>query len=60
MELSVYSRGMKKYVHTDEMLLKEVRVLTDKRNRNQTKVDWQFFTRDTCIRLKKLYPSITD
>jgi hypothetical protein len=37
-----------------------VKALTDERNENQTKVDWQFFTADARIKLKQLYPSISD
>jgi hypothetical protein len=59
-ELSVYSRSLKKHIPTEEMLIKDVRVLTDERNQNQTKVDWQFFTVDARIKLKLLYPSISD
>jgi hypothetical protein len=59
-ELSVYSRSLKKHIPTEEMLIKDVRVLTDERNQNQNKVDWQFFTVDARIKLKLLYPSISD
>jgi len=59
-ELSVYSRSLKKHIPTEEMLIKDVRVLTDERNQSQTKVDWQFFTVDARIKLKLLYPSISD
>ena len=58
-ELSVYSRSLKKHIPTEEMLIKDVRVLTDERNQSQTKVDWQFFTVDARIKLKLLYPSIS-
>jgi hypothetical protein len=37
-----------------------VQALTGERNANQTKVDWQFFTDDARIKLKQLYPSISD
>jgi transposase len=59
-ELSVYSRSLKTHIPTDEMLVKEVQALTDERNNHQNKVDWQFFTADARIKLKKLYPSISD
>jgi transposase len=59
-ELSVYSRSLKKHISTEEMLVKEERALTDERNKNQTKVNWQFFTVDARIKLKQLYPSISD
>ena len=59
-ELSVYSRSLKKHIPTEEMLIKDVRVLTDERNQSQTKVDWQFFTVDARIKLKLLYQSISN
>jgi transposase len=59
-ELSVYSRSLKRHIPTEEMLVNEVRALTAERNNNQKKVDWQFFTKDARIKLKKLYPSVSD
>lgn len=59
-ELSVYSRSLKRHIPTEEMLIKEVQALTNERNTHQTKVDWQFFTADARIKLKQLYPSISD
>jgi transposase len=59
-ELSVYSRSLKRHISTEEMLVKEVQALTNERNANQTKVDWQFFTADARIKLKQLYPSISN
>ncbi len=59
-ELSVYSRSLKSHIPTDEILGKEVQALTEERNEHHTKVDWQFFTADARIKLKQLYPSISD
>jgi hypothetical protein len=59
-ELSVYSRSLKKHIPTEEMLLMEVGALTDERNENHHMVDWQFFAADARIKLKQLYPSISD
>jgi hypothetical protein len=59
-ELSVYSRSLKHHIPTEEMLKNEVRALTDERNLDQTKVNWQFFATDARIKLKQLYPSISD
>lgn len=59
-ELSVYSRSLKTHIPTEEMLVNEVQALTDERNNYQNKVDWQFFTADARIKLKKLYLSISD
>jgi hypothetical protein len=59
-ELSVYSRSLKHHIPTEEMLKNEVRALTDERNQAQTKVNWQFFAADARIKLKQLYPSISD
>ena len=58
-ELSVYSRSLKRHIPTEEMLVKEVQALTNERNASHTKVDWQFFTADARIKLKQLYPSIS-
>lgn len=59
-ELSVYSRSLKQHIPTEEMLVSEVQALTEERNENHNKVDWQFFTADARIKLKQLYPSISD
>jgi hypothetical protein len=59
-ELSFYSRSLKEHILIEEMLVKEVQALTAERNSNQAKVDWQFFTTDARIKLKQLYPSISD
>jgi len=59
-ELSVYSRSLKKHIPTEVMLVREVQALTNERNAKQTKVDWQFFTSDARIKLKQLYPSLSD
>lgn len=58
-ELSVYSRSLKHHIPNEEMLIKEVRALTDERNQDQAKVNWQFFAADARIKLKQLYPSIS-
>jgi len=59
-ELSVYSRSLKQHIPTEELLVSEVRALTEERNEHHHKVDWQFFTADARIKLKQLYPSISD
>jgi hypothetical protein len=59
-ELSVFDRRLKDYIPDDETLLKEVNALVHDRNYSQATVDWQFRTEDARIKLKKLYPSISD
>jgi hypothetical protein len=59
-ELSVVSRRLKEYIPEDDTLASEVQALTDDRNNNQAYIDWRFTTDDARIKLKKLYPSISD
>ena len=59
-ELSVFSRRMKKYIPDDYTLTGEVQALTDERNNNQSSIDWRFRTDDARIKLKRLYPSLSD
>ena len=59
-ELSVFSRRLKEYIPNDEMLMIEVQALTDERNNNQASIDWRFRTDDARIKLKRLYPSISE
>ena len=59
-ELSVYARSLKTHIPIEEMLVTEVDALTEERNENHKKVDWQFFSADARIKLKQLYPSISD
>jgi len=37
-----------------------VQALTEERNENQRRVDWQFRTTNARIKLKRLYPSISE
>lgn len=59
-ELSVYSRSLKRHIPDEDLLISEVVALTEERNKKSHKVDWQFFTSDARIKLKRLYPSISD
>lgn len=59
-ELSVFGRRLKKYIPDDETLVIEVDALVDDRNGTDATVDWQFRTDDARIKLKRLYPSISD
>ena len=56
-ELSVYSRSLPKHIPDDERLANQVQALTEERNENQRRVDWQFRTTNARIKLKRLYPS---
>lgn len=59
-ELSVYSRSLPEHVPIDERLANQVQALTEERNENQRRVDWQFRTTNARIKLKRLYPSISE
>jgi hypothetical protein len=59
-ELSVFGRRLKKYIPDDETLVIEVDALVDDRNGTDATVDWLFRTDDARIKLKRLYPSISD
>lgn len=59
-ELSVYACSLKTHIPIEEMLVTEVDALTEERNENHKKVDWQFFSAHARIKLKQLYPSISD
>lgn len=58
-ELSVLTRqGLGKRVPDKETLCQQVESWYSQRNCNQTKVNWQFTTKDARVKLKRLYPSI--
>jgi hypothetical protein len=59
-ELSVFSRRLKEYIPNDEMLVIEILALTDERNNHQAFIDWRFRTDDARIKLKRLYPSLSE
>jgi hypothetical protein len=59
-ELSVFGRRLKKHIPDQEILAVEVQALVNQRNQAQATVDWQFRTDDARIKLKRLYPSISD
>lgn len=59
-ELSVTSRRLKKHIPDQETLAVEMQALTNQRNQAKDAVDWQFHTGDARIKLKRLYPSISD
>lgn len=57
-ELSVLIRqGLKKRTPTKQALEKDVKAWYERRNDKQSKVNWQFRTKDARIKLKNLYPS---
>jgi len=58
-ELSVYSRSMKIHIPDRHIFEVETRALMQERNQSQSTVDWQFRTADARIKLKNLYPSIS-
>lgn len=58
-ELSVLTRqGIKNRVESKEELKRQVEQWYTQRNQNESKVDWQFTTKDARIKLKRLYPKI--
>lgn len=58
-ELSVYSRSMKRFIPDRRIFEIETQALTSERNHSLSTVDWQFRSTDARIKLKKLYPSIS-
>ena len=59
-ELSVFSRKLKQHVPTDVVLSTEIETIVTARNEVKSIIDWQFRTPDARIKLKKLYPSISE
>ena len=58
-ELSVLSRQcLDRRIPDKESLQREVAAWSERRNRDERKIDWQFTTADARIKLKRLYPSI--
>jgi hypothetical protein len=58
-ELSVYKRQcLPERVPTLEEMRALTRAWNEDRNSKQTKVDWQFFSEDARIKLKRLYPKV--
>ena len=58
-ELSVFSRRLKEHIPNHPILEKEVLAIVSERNAVHSIIDWQFRTADARIKLKKLYPSIS-
>lgn len=59
-EFSVILRKLGPRVPDEEALKRKAKAIEDARNRSQSSVDWQFTTDDARIKLKRLYPSISD
>jgi hypothetical protein len=60
-ELSILSRQcLDRRIDCKEIMISEVAAWEENRNRNESKIDWQFTTADARIKLKRLYPSIHD
>lgn len=58
-ELSVLKRqGMSERVATKEQLQTQVQQWYEQRNKKESKINWQFKTKDAPIKLKRLYPSL--
>ena len=58
-ELSVLnSQCLKRRIDNIDKVKREVNAWQEHRNNRNTKVDWQFTTKDSRIKLKRLYPSI--
>jgi hypothetical protein len=56
-ELSVWSRRLRRHIPDEEALLGQAQALVEERNGAQATVNWQFRTADARINLKSLYPS---
>jgi transposase len=59
-EFSVILRKLGPRVPDEETLKRKAKAIEDSRNRSQSSVDWQFTTDEARIKLKRLYPSISD
>ena len=49
---------LNRHIDTIEKVREEVMAWQDHRNNNKNAVNWQFTTKESRIKLKKLYPSI--
>lgn len=58
-ELSVLSRWLNKHIPDDGVLDNEVNAVVDERNNDHAGVDWRFTTKNARIKLKGLYPSLS-
>ena len=58
-ELSVFSRMLKRHIPGETILAKEVQTITEERNGVHAIINWQFRTKDARIKLLHLYPSIS-
>jgi hypothetical protein len=58
-ELSVLSRWLDKHIPDDRALGTEVHAAVDERNNDDASVNWRFTTENARIKLKGLYPSIS-
>lgn len=58
-ELSVLGRTMKIYIAEENTFRRAVQALTNERNSSSAKVDWQFYSAYTRIKLVQRYPSIS-
>ena len=51
---------LNKHIPTMTMIIEEVKAWESNRNNKNSKINWQFTTKDARVKLKKLYPSIHD
>ena len=58
-ELSVFSRKLKQHIPNGTILEREVQAIMDERNNIHAIIHWQFRTADARVKLKQLYPSIS-
>jgi hypothetical protein len=59
-EFSVILRKLGPRVPDEDTLKRKATAIEDSPTRSQSSVDWQFTTDDARIKLKRLYPSISD
>lgn len=60
-EFSVFARVcLDRRIPDESTLKREVLALETERNARQAAIDWQFFTADARVKLKRLYPSTSD
>jgi predicted RNase H-like nuclease (RuvC/YqgF family) len=60
-ELHVLSgQCLNRHIHEIKEMQKEVKAWQKSRNNKNAKINWQFTTKDARIKLKRLYPSLSD
>lgn len=57
---ALFGQALNKRIANQESLKKEIRAWQNNRNTHTKTIDWKFTTKDARVKLKKLYPTISD